>query len=570
MADSTRETPPYYRILFGALSIPGTTLGAVLLWFSYGSSLLPREPMMQGVLGALSFTFGYATGVLAWFLFKWVAKLVRKPIANDAGPSWLRWATIGMVGAVFVVEVLRWPTWQSEQRLLVGLDELGATTGLMAVLWTIAFTLVLMFIGRSIRWLVWKLDVFNARHMSPHVGRAVSVLIIVGIVGAMYWFIASSGLTGFANERFGPGDDTTLEGVEQPADPESSGSPESLVQWDDLGFQGRTFAGSATTVEDMQSFNPDSQSDPMVPIRVYAGLKSAESADARAQLVVDELNRTNAADRAVVALVSTTGTGWVDPIAASTIEYMHSGDTAIAGMQYSFLPSWISFILDTATATEAGIAINTAVIEWWDALPQDDRPRLIAFGESLGTLGSEAAYAQDTFAASLAFVQSKVNGALWVGPTDANEIHGQYIAGRDPSPVWRPVYDSGASVRTFNGPGAFDASIEPWAEPRILYYHHPSDPVGYWNWETLWKPQDWTDKPVGYDVPDSVRWVPFTTFTQVVVDLINGFSASVGHGHNYNDVFADGWSVVAPPDGWTAADTLRLEAHVSSLDVPGL
>jgi uncharacterized membrane protein len=67
-----------------------------------------------------------------------------------------------------------------------------------------------------------------------------------------------------------------------------------------------------------------------------------------------------------------------------------------------------------------------------------------------------------------------------------------------------------------------------------------------------------------------VRWVPFTTFTQVVVDLINGFSASVGHGHNYNDVFTDGWSVVAPPDGWTAADTLRLEAHVSSLDLPGL
>jgi uncharacterized membrane protein len=308
----------------------------------------------------------------------------------------------------------------------------------------------------------------------------------------------------------------------------------------------------------------------MVPIRVYAGLKSAESSDARAQLVVDELNRTNAADRAIVALVSTTGTGWVDPIAASTIEYMYNGNTAIAGMQYSFLPSWISFILDTATATEAGIAINNAVVEWWDALPADNRPLLIAFGESLGTLGSESAYAQDTLGASLAFVQSRVDGALWVGPTNANLIHGQYTAGRDPSPVWKPVYDNGTIVRTFNVPGEFDASVDSWAEPTILYYHHPSDPVGYWNWETLWKPQEWTDKPVGYDVPDSVRWIPWTTFTQVVVDLINGFSASVGHGHNYNNVFTDGWSVVAPPDGWTAADTQRLETHVSSLDLPGL
>jgi uncharacterized membrane protein len=440
----------------------------------------------------------------------------------------------------------------------------------MAVVWTLAFTLVLVFIGRSIRWLVWKLDVFNEHHMSPHIARGVSVAIIVGIVGGMSWFIASSGLTAFANERFGPGDDTTLEGITQPTEPEYSGSPESLVEWDDLGFQGRTFTGSGTNVEDMAALSPGTQSSPLVPIRVYAGLKSTASTEERAQLVVDELTRTNAADRAIVILVSTTGTGWVDPIAASTVEYMYNGDTAIAAMQYSFLPSWISFILDTATATEAGVAINDAVIEWWDGLPENDRPRLVAFGESLGTLGSEAAYAQDGLDASLQSVQSKVEGALWVGPTNVNEIHGQYIAERDPSPVWKPTYNGGAIVRTFNGPGEFDAAADSWAEPRVLYYHHPSDPVGYWNWETLWKAQEWTDKPVGYDVPDSVRWIPFTTFTQVVVDLINGFSASVGHGHNYNDVFTDGWSVIAPPEGWTDADTARVEGHVSSLDLPGL
>ena len=570
MADDTRTTPPYHKVLFGALSTPGAVLGAVLLWFSFGSSLLPRDPMMQGVLGALSFTFGYAIGVLIWFLIRWVAKMFGKPISSGAGPAWLPWASAGMIGAIFVVEILRWPTWQSEQRLLVGLEEIGAISGLVAVAWTLAFTLVLMFIGRSIRWLMWKLDVFNARHMSHLVGRGVSVLIIVGIVGALYWFIASSGLTAFANQRFGPGDDTTLEGIAQPTDLESSGSPDSLVEWGDLGFQGRTFTGSATTTEDLQSFNTDTQSAPMVPIRVYAGLKSTESSDARAQLVVDELDRTNAADRAIVVLVSTTGTGWVDPIAASTIEYMYNGDTAIAAMQYSFLPSWISFILDTATATEAGIAINDAVIEWWDALPENDRPRLVAFGESLGTLGSEAAYAAGDLDASLESIQARVEGALWVGPTNANEIHGQYIAGRDPSPVWKPEYNGGAIVRTLNGPGEFDAAADSWAEPRVLYYHHPSDPVGYWNWETLWKPQEWTDKPIGYDVPNSVRWIPFTTFTQVVVDLINGFSASVGHGHNYNNVFTDGWSVVAPPAGWTGAETLLLETHVSSLDLPGL
>jgi uncharacterized membrane protein len=217
--------------------------------------------------------------------------------------------------------------------------------------------------------------------------------------------------------------------------PEYSGSPESLVEWVDLGFQGRTFTGAATTLDDIAAYHGSSDGVE-IPIRVYAGLKSAENTQERALLIVDELDRTNAQDREVLMLVATTGTGWVDPLAAAALEYMYRGDTAIAAMQYSFLPSWISFILDT---------------------------------------------------------------------------------------------------------------------------------------ETLWKPQEWTDKAVGPDVPDSVRWVPFTTFTQVVVDLINGLSASVGHGHNYNDTFAEGWAVVAPLDGWTAHDTEALQAYLDSMvDLPGL
>lgn len=570
MIDTERSAPAYHKVLFSSPSMPGVVLGTVMLWFSLGSSLLPRAAMMQGIVSALSFVFGYAVGVFAWFLVQMVGRLFGKSISCDIAPDWLQWTFRGMTVVVLAVAVLRWPVWQSEQRLLVGLEEIGLTDGLMAVVWTLTMVAVLMLIARSIKWFIWKLDAFNARHASVAIARGVTVLILVGIFGAMTWFITSGGLTGFANERFGPADDTTLEGIAQPAESEYSGSPESLVAWDDLGLQGRTFAGAGTAAEDIAAFYDEADPQTKVPIRVYAGLKSAESSEKRAQLVVDELVRTNADDRAVIALVATTGTGWVDPIAAAALEYMYAGDTAIAAMQYSFLPSWISFILDTATSTEAGIAINEAVIEWWETLPEDGRPRLVAFGESLGTLGSEAAYAQDRLDESLAYIQSKIDGALWVGPTDANLIRRQFLAERDPSPVWSPSYDGGAIVRMANGTGQIDPADDSWAEPRILYYHHPSDPVGYWNWETLWTPQEWSDNPVGDDVPDSVRWIPFTTFTQVVVDLINGFSASVGHGHNYNDVFVEGWSIVAPREGWTAPDTTRLQDHLRSLDLPGL
>jgi len=57
---------------------------------------------------------------------------------------------------------------------------------------------------------------------------------------------------------------------------------------------------------------------------------------------------------------------------------------------------------------------------------------------------------------------------------------------------------------------------------------------------------------------------------QVVIDFINGFSASVGHGHNYNDTFVDAWSTIAPPDGWTPEIATDLEDHLLSIDLPGL
>ena len=557
--------------MFGPLSGPGLIGGLVLVWFSLGSSLLPRSALMQGIVSALSLAFGYAVGVLVWFLVRWISRLGSGGLSEDSIGSRVRWAAVAGIGITSVVAVVRWPSWQTDQGALVGVDPLGVVDGIKAVMWSIVVFVILLGISRLIRWTVLALDAFNSRHMSVHIARGVTIVVVLAIVGGMYYFIASSGLTRFANERFAGGDTTTLEGVAQPTAAEQSGSPESPVEWDDLGFQGRTFTGAATTVDDIAAYH-GSADGVEIPIRVYAGLDSAENTQERAQLIVDELDRTNAKDREVLMLVATTGTGWVDPLAAAALEYMYRGDTAIAAMQYSFLPSWISFILDTETAMESGIAINEAVIEWWHALPEDDRPRLVAFGESLGSLGSEAAYIQDSLDDSLAFIQSNVDGALWVGPTDANPVRQQLLVDREPSsPVWKPVYDDGAIVRLENGPGSHDPYDDSWIAPRVVYYHHASDPVGYWNWETLWKSQEWTDKPVGPDVPDSVRWVPFTTFTQVVVDLINGFSASVGHGHNYNDTFAEGWAVVAPLDGWTANDTQALQIYLDSLiDLPGL
>ena len=165
---------------------------------------------------------------------------------------------------------------------------------------------------------------------------------------------------------------------------------------------------------------------------------------------------------------------------------------------------------------------------------------------------------------------TQASGALLTGPTASNPIWQQISDARDPStPVWAPIYQDGAVVRVANQPDDPPlAGSAPWPQPRALYFHHPSDPVGYWNLQTLWSRPEWVEDPVGYDVSPEVSWFPFLTWGQVSVDLMAGFGAGPGFGHNYSVDFVSGWASVAPPGNWGDEDTTRLETHLAQLPAP--
>jgi uncharacterized membrane protein len=63
-------------------------------------------------------------------------------------------------------------------------------------------------------------------------------------------------------------------------------------------------------------------------------------------------------------------------------------------------------------------------------------------------------------------------------------------------------------------------------------------------------------------VPARAGWFPVVTGVQEVFDLMAGFSAPSGHGHNYDVDFVAGWAAVAPPAQWTVADSARLQGHL--------
>jgi uncharacterized membrane protein len=555
-----------HRVVHALVARPtfGGLAGATALWWlSLSPTLLARTWASQAVVSAVCAAAGYAIGILVGLIVHVVlARLHRQPHGFVRRMAWRVLAVV--IAAVVILGLVVWPVWQNDQRDLLQMAHVSPLAVVPMLVATLVLLALLMAIGRLLGHLVLWIDRVLNRHIPRPVAIAVTAVIVVVVGFVVTNNVVAHRFTSWANDKFGTFDTTTPPGVTQPTSSLVSGSPASLVPWNTLGYEGRSFVATATSESDLQSFaGPDTTVKE--PIRVYAGLKSAPTPKARADLAVRELERTGAFDRAVLCVVTVTGTGWVDPDAATALEYLHHGDTAIVAIQYSYLPSWISFLVDAGNAQDAGAALNDAVFQRWSQLPADSRPKLIVFGESLGSFGAEAAFRGPDADASVANIVSRSDGALFAGPTDSNPIWSQIEDDRAPSsPSWKPVFHDGSTVVVANSPNDLAGAGPTWKAPRVLYLHHPSDPVGVWNWETMVLPPEWTDDPKGDDVPQRAQWVPLVTWVQEVADLVAGFSAPAGHGHNYSQEFVSAWAAVVPPAGWTDADTSRLAQHLAN------
>ena len=559
LTDTAGAPPERITLLRRLAAMPsfGSRLVALLMWWeSLRPSMLPRSWFLQGAAGALCICFGIGIGGV----LQKVVALVLRGRGRSVPARWQRIARSVLLVATVLAVVIgswRWLDWQREHRSLMDLGSQSIATIVPMLLATVVLTLVLMTIFRTIKHGVYRIDRAAAKRLPDAWARKVVVvgLVIVVVVGAGF---ASDQFAQWADTNFGALDTDTAEGIEQPTSELVSGGPGSLVDFDDLGLQGRTFVGETTTLDDLREFagSPELQQ----PIRAYVGLDSAETVDERVQLAVDELRRTGAFERAVLVVVTPTGTGWINPDAARTIEYMWGGDTAIVGVQYSFLPSWVATLVGPDSAPELGIALFEAIHAAWSDLPEDTRPQLLAYGESLGSFAGEHAFDQEgDVTASLESIVARTDGALFVGPTRANPIYGPLVDDRDAgSASWLPRRAAVANLRVANQSTDITADNSGWPQPRVLYLHHPSDAVGTWEPANLWRPPGWADDPPPYDIPSAARWTPIVSMTQEVFDLMNGFSASPGFGHDYRNDLAAAWAAILPPDGWTDDDTARL------------
>jgi uncharacterized membrane protein len=236
-----------------------------------------------------------------------------------------------------------------------------------------------------------------------------------------------------------------------------------------------------------------------------------------------------------------------------------NGDSAMVAMQYSYLPSWMSFLVDQAKARDAGRALFDAVYGVWADLPAARRPQLLVFGESLGTFGGEAAFS------GLADIRNRTDGVLWAGPPNFNELWRGFVEDRESgSPEWLPVYGDGRTVRFADEAPDLEQPAGPWEDPRVVYLQNASDPIVWWSPRLILNHPDWLTGERGPDVSQDMFWIPFVSFWQVTADLVFSTGVPDGHGHKYASDYADGWANVVQPADWTAADTERLRELIGA------
>ena len=539
-----------------SFSTSGLLLGTLFSDASLTPTLLPRSFLTQGVLAGCSLAVGYGIGVFGRWL--WAYMELPQPKGRL-----LRLATLAAATACAVVAVIfLWQAaqWQNSIRELMQLEPVDTAHPVEVALIAPAVFAILLGLAR-----LFQLTLrFLARRVSRFLPRRVSNVIAVIAAVALFWLVISGVLfqvaLRVADASFQEYDALIKPETEPPTDPLKIGSKASLLAWDELGRAGREFISSGPTREDISTF---SGREALEPVRVYVGLRSADTPEMRAKLALEELKRVGGFERSVLIVVTPTGTGWVDPAAIDSVEYLNDGAVASVALQYSYLASWLYLLMDPGYGADGARALFKEIYGYWITLSKDRRPRLYLHGISLGARNSE----QSTDLIEV--LGDPFDGALWSGPPYSSKLWRWLTDHRNPgSPAWLPRFRDGSLVRFMNQHGEFaDSASGPsaaWGPMRFVYLQYASDPATFFDYRSLYREPDWMFPPRGPDVSPELRWYPVVTFFQLTLDMLTATDAPIGYGHVYAPAhYVDAWTEVTDVRDWSPADITRLVQHLS-------
>ena len=525
------------------ISLIGVVGALVMYGVSVSPSLLARSWQWHAVASGVLSAVGYIVGLTIQRFYALVVPRLGVEITAPQSVS-IAFRAVLLLG--FFLWFLRWllQSYRERKRAnhLVGMR--GETLGEYLLGTVCAFILMLALLGVAwgLQWIGRAIVSVLSQWMHMVFALALSLLILVVIVYALTSQVLLKLGINFFTRHARKMNNRTAKGIVQPQVPERSGSPQSRSSWRAVGGQGRVFLGRGPSRADIEAVTGCSA---MEPIRVYAGMpEEGQSLQNAADLVVEELHRTGAFDRAVILIATSTGSGWVDEWQVQPLEYLTRGNCATASMQYSFVPSSINFLTDLDVSEEAAVILFETIRCAVDEIPEDRRPALFVCGESLG------AYASQHVFSGIVDVLSRTDGALWVGTPAFTPMHAELTAIRHRgSPEVAPVVANGRHVRFVNVPenlwaDVYGRELGDWNYPRIVYAQHPSDPVVWWNSELVWHKPDWISEKVDGDVSPHMQYTRGATYIQVLVDMPVAGTAPGGHGHTYHEELIPLWEAI--------------------------
>lgn len=418
---------------------------------SLAPSLLPRSALTQALFTGFLAAVGFGIAVLVRLFRRLVSRTNPRHSPRDSV------RLLVLIGAMIVVTwaIVLADHWQDSLRAAMGMQGIGPDHWMQAIIGAALTFLLFAGIGSVVAAV--------ARRLGWIGSATTAVVLATGLQ-----LVAGPALWGMMSRSYSDSNALVDVSLHRPVSAESSGGPGSAISWESLGRQGRRFVAAG---------------EQSAAIRTYVGMDSAPDVESRAALAVSELERAGGFTRSAIVVTVPTGSGWIDENAAEGFEERFRDDVAIVGMQYSYLPSWITFVFGRSAADDSAAALFDAVAERIADLPEILRPALYVYGQSLGSVGGSAIF---TDADQL---RARVCGAVWAGPPAGS------------------VLTDGATVLA-----------------------NTSDPVVWWSPGLILHRPDLSLAVRDAPVP---QWIPGITFLQTSVDLVSALNFASGHGHRY-------------------------------------
>lgn len=550
---------------FQTLSMAGLVLGFLCFYITMTPMLLPRSWLVQALCCGVSGAIGYAFGKLLTGCADLGCHLCARQKIRLADKYRLVIVGIGLFG-LGLMALYHWQVMHAMRQLMdMPIEPIGMAFAAVAVgllLW-----LVLVAISR---WLVilteWLVNLVVPRLHLPIRALAwvaASILVASLLFGLTRNYVWRPALQTISQKALAL-DLTEPNALSPPTSPNRSGVDGISTQpWQALGHYGQRFVSLGPTADDISALTGRPAIE---PIRVFVGLNHQDPTTAEAHelvaIALDELDRTNAWQRQHLVIHGATGRGWVEEYSSLAAEYLTDGDIASVAIQYSYLPSQVSFIVDQEASSQVNQLLYQAIQHRLDAMPKANRPKLYLAGESLGAFATQSNFE------NYDQLIREIDGAVWVGTPRLSQLWSHLVQMRSaPSSETLPIIDGGRHVRFMDYPEMLRAKDHPhgdlyqnWQTPRIVFVQYASDPIVWWSPTLLYKRPDWMQEPAGRDIARVPIWLPILSLWELSLDMPASNNTPPGHGHIYRYDAIHAWQAVLD------TDTPSFEALASAID----